>query len=959
MKKVHTLLILIFILSLFILILTSCGARLSTPTGLHLDEDTQTLKWNNVKGAQGYTLTISGFDQEITTQANYYSLEKLEPGNYTISVSANGNDDGFRSSAFAQFEYTREQETGLKYQLINNGTEYTLIGGGSADGDVVMEDTYRGKPVTAISDKALYHNAKITSFTIGKNVKTIGSKAFTKCSKLTEITIPSNVESIGEYAFQSCKVLKKVILPDTVTVIAPYTFAWCSALEEITVGKNLALVDEYAFSNCEKLTTVSYNGANSVQGKVIFPDTLLGIGGYAFADCLSISDMKLGDGIELIGLYAFNGNTSLATVDLGKSLNTLQDGVFYGCTALTTVSLPDTTETLGNGVFFGCETLSDVNIGAGMKYIGSQVFTNTKLLTDATDMLIIDGWLIQVKKTDIANVTFDNNLVGIGSYALSGCSELQNATFKGVKYVGTAAFASCNKLYAVFFDDALLEIGDYAFASSTVTKLTLGNSLQYIGNYAFKGCKLLTKETMKSFTLPKSLTYIGANAFRNTGLYSTTAAGSAVYVGDWVVDFVKSESPTTVAIKDGVRGIAAYTFKGSELVLVSMPDTLEYICRGAFYNSNARMIKLSAGLKYIDDYAFYGCSSTNFGREDFALIIPDGTEYIGRSAFYKCSYILGLTVPGTVEYIGSYAFYGCDAIGATADVQTQKPTGEKDKQGNDIYETVVTKVTGYLLIKDGVKYIDERAFQNCTSLISVTIPDSVIYLGSRAFYKCTLLETVTLGKGITQIPDYAFYKCEALKNVYTTEKLEVVGNYAFRGCTALEMFQFNSVKSIGRYSFYGCASLKEIYIPNTLTSIGDYAFRGCVSVGSVVIPETVTSIGKHAFYNLNETTIYAEPGSISPKWNERFNSSYRPIFWGCNLSEDGSYVVSVTVSKQLLKNSDAKNGITNPTRAGYSFLGWSADSASSEISYTSENIATAPEGTVLYAVWADLSGSVE
>ena len=959
MKKLHNSLILIIVLSLFTLILASCGARLSTPSGLYLDEDTQTLKWNAVKGAQGYTLTISGIEGEIITQANYYSLEKLEPGNYTISVSANGNDNGSRNSFVARFEYTREKETGLKYQLINNGTEYTLVGGGSAAGDVVMEDVYRGKPVTSIADKALYHNAKITSFTIGKNVKTIGSKAFTKCSKITEITVPSNVQSIGDYAFQSCKALVKVNLPDTVTAIAPYTFAWCSNLEEITVGSKLTLIDEYAFSNCEKLTTISYNGAEKVQGKAVLPDSLLAIGGYAFADCLSISDLKLGTATEIIGLYAFNGNTSLASVDLGKSLTTLQDGVFYGCTSLVTVSLPDATETLGNGVFFGCSALTDVNIGSGMKHIGSQVFTHTKLLEDATEMLIIDGWLIQVKKTDIPNVEFKNTLVGIGSYAFSGCNELQNATFEGVKYVGMAAFASCSGLYRVHFDDALLEVGDYAFAASSVSELKLGNKLEYIGNYAFKGCKLLTKDTLKNFKLPDTLTYIGSNAFRNTGLYSTTSTGSVVYVDDWAVDFVKTEMAVTVAIKDGTRGIAAYTFKGSELVLASMPDTVEYICRGAFYKSNARMIKLSAGIKFIDDYAFYSCSGTNFGREDFALIIPEGTQYIGRSAFYKCSYVLGLTVPGSVEYIGTYAFYGCDAIGATADVQTQKPTGEKDENGNDITETVVTKVTGYLTIENGVKYIDERAFQNCTSLVSVTLPDSVTYLGARVFYKCFKLETVTLGSGITYIPDYAFYKCEALKSVYTSEKLEAVGNYAFRGCTALEMFQFNNVKSIGRYSFYGCASLKEIYLLKTLTSIGDYAFRGCASVGSVIIPETVTSIGKHAFYNLNETTIYAEPSVIIATWSERFNSSYRPIFWGCTLSEDDSYVVSVTVSKELLKNSDAKNGISDPSRSGYSFLGWATESSSSNVSYTSENIASAPEGTVLYAVWAELSGSAE
>ena len=169
---------------------------------------------------------------------------------------------------------------------------------------------------------------------------------------------------------------------------------------------------------------------------------------------------------------------------------------------------------------------------------------------------------------------------------------------------------------------------------------------------------------------------------------------------------------------------------------------------------------------------------------------------------------------------------------------------------------------------------------------------------------------------------------------------------------------FNQVETIGRYAFYSCSSLKAINIPATLTSIGDYAFRGCTSVSSIVIPDTVVTIGKHAFYNLNETTIYVESEEIQPYWSDRFNSSYRPVFWGCTLSEDGSYVVSFTMGKKLLANPDATNGISDPTRDGYTFLGWSTSSDNS-VEYTSENIATAPEGTVLYAVWSAIGEPTE
>ena len=284
-----------------------------------------------------------------------------------------------------------------------------------------------------------------------------------------------------------------------------------------------------------------------------------------------------------------------------------------------------------------------------------------------------------------------------------------------------------------------------------------------------------------------------------------------------------------------------------------------------------------------------------------------------------------------------YAFYGCDALGASVNVQV----GEQE-----------IPVTGFLEIKGGETplVIGDRAFQNCVSLISVSLPDRVTSIGVRSFYNCEQLTTVSLGSGIKTLPDYAFYNCFTLKTMTTSENLETIGNYVFRGCVSLEAFDLGNVKSVGRYAFYCCYMLEEIVLPNTLVSIGDYAFRGCVAVNSVVIPDSVVSIGKHAFYQINEATFYVETSDRLPGWNERLNSSYRPLFWGCTLSEDNSYVVSIKVSDTTLINPNAKNGISNPERSGYRFDGW-ATAPNGAVVYTSENVATAPSGTVLYAIW--------
>ncbi len=947
MKKLHTAILLVSLLILVTLVFSSCGENnLTKPSGLNLDVETQTLRWNMVKGAKYYTVQISGEEKDITTKSASVSLENLEPGNYEIKVRANGDGEIYKESDWAVYSFTREAESGLKYQLINNDTEFELVGGGKASGDVVMESVYRGKPVTSIAEKALYGNTKITSITIGTNVKTIGAKAFSKCSRLTSVTIPNNVNSIGAQAFQSCKALASITLPDSITTISANMFDWCSALTNITLSKDLISIEEYAFANCEALTNITYNGADHTSFQACLPNTLKTIGENAFTECFALTELSLGDGVETIGEGAFSSCKKLERIDFGTSLLTIELGAFSSCLSLNNVSVPNSTQKIADAAFNNCMSLDTVSIGTGMKSIGGSVFLGTKILEEAEKMLVIDGWLIQYKDATAANISIKQDVYGIASYAMAALPSLVQVDLKGVKYVGYAAFYSSPALYRASFDDALTDIGDYAFSQCPyLSNISLGNGVKTIGSYAFYGCSSLYE-----ITLSDSLTSVGTRAFRKTGAFNRQNKNGkgVVYVGNWAVDYIPTGTQiSTAIINEGTRGIANYTFNGQSLLLVAIPDTVEYIGRGAFYQCPMYMVNLPTALKSIGDYAFYGCSYANFGGKYYDLVIPEGTEYIGRSAFYNCANVLSVEVPGTVKSIGAYAFYGCKAIGLT--VEFTEDTGEVDENGSPI--TQVVPVTGYIKLSEGIESIGDRAFQGCNSLTTITIPNSVTSIGKRVFHKCAALKDVTLGSGITEIGEYLFYKCESLETVTVSDSLVGIGNYAFRGCIALKDFDFKNVSTIGRYAFYGCASLQNIVLPNTVTSIGDYAFRGCTSATAIVLPNSINSIGKHVFYGLKNTSIYSEADAPGSEWNIQFNSSFRPVFWGVTLSEDGKYVVSITVGEDTIINPKATNGISDPKRDGYVFGGWATEAGSVTASYTSKNLDEASTGTVLYAVW--------
>jgi len=260
-----------------------------------------------------------------------------------------------------------------------------------------------------------------------------------------------------------------------------------------------------------------------------------------------------------------------------------------------------------------------------------------------------------------------------------------------------------------------------------------------------------------------------------------------------------------------------------------------------------------------------------------------------------------------------------------------------------------------ITIPNGVTAIGDSAFYGYY-ITSVTVPDSVTSIEGYAFYSCYYLVSITFGANsqLTYIGYSAFGSCQDLTSIEIPDSVTSIGDYAFYCCYNLLSVIFSAdseLTSIGQYAFEDCINLEYILITGGVTSIGDYAFFMCDNIRSFTIPDNVTNIGAcifHSLYNRTTSTIYAEASSQPYGWDYLWNYSYFPVIWGCTLSGDKTYVVSINTSN--IENYNY-NEIYAPYRVGYSFGGWTTTQNGNVADYAAADIENAPANTTLYAIW--------
>lgn len=437
--------------------------------------------------------------------------------------------------------------------------------------------------------------------------------------------------------------------------------------------------------------------------------------------------------------------------------------------------------------------------------------------------------------------------------------------------------------------DGVIDIPD------TVTSGGQTYTVTAIGEYAFIPSRKITN--VSSVFIPATVTCIGRFAFRCCKFLATVTFAEGSQLKSIGVSAFSGTNPAhprfkEIQIPNSVETIGTNAFQNcQDLESITLPASLKTIESSAFsYCLNLSEIRLPTSLKAIQSYVFDGCSSLE-------TVFYDGS-LAQWSRINTSNGFLGYSSPSLV--MGDY----------TAQFIPVKDENDPDPPPKTVTITKYTGTESTVILPSTINSwpvtkIGEDAFQDNTTITSVTIPANVTEIGSNAFAGCTNLTSVNYGgdwSNLTiqsgnpavedaakdaaneQLFDFEFtpdntavivnnYKCKGtaadvtIPSCYKGKPVTAINNAAFPNSAVTSVTIPDSITSIPDAAFVNCSKLTNISIPNSVTYIGFSAFSSCTSLKSITLPSSLSTIGNSAFAGCPSSMTVTYPGSKT-QWDD-------------------------------------------------------------------------------------------
>lgn len=518
--------------------------------------------------------------------------------------------------------------------------------------------------VTVTKYKGHDKNVVIPDTINGRQVTVIGSYAFGNCRDITDITIPDSVTSIGERAFVSCENLTGVTLGRNVETIGRYSFDYCKNLTNITADENNAFYssDNGVLFDKNKAKIIFF--PNGKKGKYSVPDSVTGIGEWAFYRCENLTDITISDNVTSIGENAFDSCRRLTSVNMGCNVENIGDYAFLNCTGLTEIILSDNVTAIGDYAFLNCTSLKSAVIPYSVANIGEYSFSyenvkeydiqydNLKVIIYGSKDSYAETYAQKTGRQFIEREKPLENNSELTEEIMFGESATVNAKARGGKGGYT---------YAVYYKEKSAE--KWTVVQSYKANRIITIKPKKAGEYDI--CVKVQDRTGE--IVKKYFTLIVTADFWEYGPYRYQLNE------DDTVRIIKcADNAETIVIPDRIDGkqvivIDSCAFAGcTELTSISVDENnIAYSADyGVLFDKSGTEMKnyptgkegshlVGDEVTAIGENAFRNCIGLT------SITIPESVTLIGENAFYGCTGLTSITIPESVTAIGENVFFGC------------------------------------------------------------------------------------------------------------------------------------------------------------------------------------------------------------------------------------------------------------------------------------------------------------
>ncbi|MBQ4385916.1 MAG: leucine-rich repeat domain-containing protein [Kiritimatiellae bacterium] len=672
----------------------------------------------------------------------------------------------------------KDLDTGITWEY----TAYGEIVGAtfpSTVGGISIPSTINGFSVTSIGANAFSGCSNLTDVTMPDSVTSIGYGAFRDCSCLASVSIGESVEGIGAYAFYGCTSLRTIHIPDSVEIIGEEAFANCGAWESVTVP--LALVDNAQYSYYGSAIALVF-GIKPTIHELILPEGITTISEYTLRN-VQYDQIKLPSTLKEIGDRTFS-NCQLRDIQIPFGVTNIGYQAFYRCTYLDSITIPSSVQHIGDEAFWGCIRLMQVHISDVVAWCATRFGDIDAEYDNHEYRYYYDRYYYRYYQN--------------GNFANPLCCKYAQLYLNG------------EILRNLSIPDEVTSISDFAFyGCDSITNLTFGANITTIGFMAFYGC-----EGLRSAIIPDSVSFVGSCAFSGCNWLCDVTIPQCLCDTD---DTWSSESNFTFVFcgSNSYSSFSNYNGKSAITNIVISPGVTNIGRRAFLYCTNLRSITIPSSVTSIENEAFAERESGNHYYNSYRYYGSDGLERV---------------------YISDLAAWCAIRFGSEEDYYY----GEKYINGaNPLYYASDglylngTKLSGNLLIPDGVSIIGDGVFANCRGITNIVFNDTV-----------------------TTIGDSAFMGCKGIANLVIPDTIASIGSEAFNGCGLISLVIPNTITNIGIGAFSYSENLSSITIPQYLCDGNEWGYSDgrfqnvfpyCHSITNLIIAEGVTNIASRAF----------------------------------------------------------------------------------------------------------------